>query len=114
MAIISISPAGIDPTFFNAVTAQLAALPSGCVIAHGQLAALAGYPGYARQVAKLLKQLPPDTQLPWHRVIRADGRIAFPIESPMFLEQQQRLQAEDILFTQRRVAKRFWFDANAL
>ena len=40
----------------------------------------------------------PDARLPpWHRVLRADGRIAFPPGSRSFREQVRRLAGEGIL-----------------
>lgn len=37
-----------------------------------------------------------DPDLPWHRVVRADGRIAFPEGSRQRIEQCQRLRAEGV------------------
>jgi methylated-DNA-protein-cysteine methyltransferase-like protein len=37
-----------------------------------------------------------DPALPWHRVLRADGRIAFPPGSPGHDEQCRRLLAEGV------------------
>ena len=47
----------------------VASIPYGTVATYGQVAQLAGLPGYARYVGATLKQLPKDTLLPWHRVI---------------------------------------------
>lgn len=49
----------------------------------------------ARLVARVLAQNE-DRKLPWHRILRADGRIAFPPDSPGFAEQSQRLRAEGV------------------
>jgi len=46
-------------------------------------------------VARILGQNE-DPALPWHRILRSDGRIAFPPGSPAFLEQSQRLRAEGV------------------
>ena len=46
-------------------------------------------------VARLLSDND-DPKLPWHRILRSDGRIAFPEEHPNFGEQQQRLRAEGV------------------
>lgn len=42
-------------------------------------------------------------ELPWHRVLRADGRIAFAPGSPAFREQVRRLAAEGVLSRNGRV-----------
>lgn len=62
---------------------------------YGAVAAKAGMPGCARLVARVLSESE-DTALPWHRVLRASGQIAFPEGSPMFLEQAARLRAEGV------------------
>jgi methylated-DNA-protein-cysteine methyltransferase-like protein len=69
-------------------------IPEGEVMSYGQIAKLCGYPGYARYVGSVLKQLPEDTQLPWHRVINAQGRLSFPPDSSSFDRQKARLEAE--------------------
>jgi len=80
----------------------VAAIPLGNVASYGQLAELAGWPRRARYVARVLGDSPADT-LPWHRVVRADGRIAFPLGSPGFLKQRGRLQAEGVVVLAGRV-----------
>lgn len=69
-------------------------IPEGEVMSYGQIARLCGYPGHARYVGAVLKQLPDDSQLPWHRVINAQGRLSFPPESASFAQQKARLEAE--------------------
>ncbi|MAK90009.1 MAG: methyltransferase [Oceanospirillaceae bacterium] len=56
----------------------LAGIPAGYVITYGQLAALAGFSRRARWAGQVLKQLPQDSRLPWHRVINAQGKISLP------------------------------------
>lgn len=76
----------------------MACIPCGCVATYGQIADLAGLGKAARQVGRALRHAPPDTQLPWHRVINASGRISLPRDSDGYREQRQRLQAEGIVF----------------
>ncbi len=83
---------------------SLAAIPAGTVVTYGQLAQLAGLPGYARFVGSTLKQLPADSGLPWHRVINASGRISFADGSEAYLRQRQRLQDEGIHIQQGRIS----------
>ncbi len=56
------------------------AIPKGKVAAYGQLAALAGSPRGARQVARLLHALSEKEKLPWHRVIDRNGRISLALD----------------------------------
>lgn len=67
----------------------------GHVAGYGEVARRAGLPGRARMVARLLAGND-DPGLPWHRVVRADGRIAFPAGSQQHLEQCRRLRAEGV------------------
>lgn len=79
----------------EAILAAIRAVPRGQVAGYGMIARRAGLPGRARLVARVLAQNE-DRQLPWHRILRADGRIAFPPDSPGFAEQSQRLRAEGV------------------
>ncbi len=78
----------------EAVYRVVAAIPEGRLVSYGQVAELAGLPGRARWVGRVLSQLPEDSQLPWQRVLRASGQLAFPAGSPRYQRQLQRLQAE--------------------
>ncbi len=50
-------------------------VPEGKVAFYGQIAKLAGYPGYARQVVWALHSSSKKHKLPWHRVINSQGEI---------------------------------------
>jgi len=78
------------------------AIPKGQVAGYGEIARRAGLPGRARLVARLLGQNE-DRRLPWHRVLRSDGRIAFPEGSPGWREQSARLRAEGVVVENGRV-----------
>lgn len=75
--------------FTDAVIRVLDALPPGEVMAYGEVATEAGYPGAARAVGNLLRTVP---DLPWWRVVNAAGRLAPRSEA----EQAQRLRAEGV------------------
>lgn len=77
------------------ILAAIRALPYGSVTGYGEIARRAGLPRRARLVARVLAQNE-DPKLPWHRVLRSDGRIAFPPDSQGYLEQTQRLRAEGV------------------
>ncbi len=64
----------------------------------------AGLPGRARLAARILSQND-DPALPWHRVLRSDGRIAFPEGTKAFREQSQRLRAEGVKVENGRVKR---------
>ena len=79
-------------------------IPVGKVATYGQIASLAGLPGAARLVGKILSGLPAETSLPWHRVINAAGKISMPEGSDSFIEQKKRLTAENIILTGSQIS----------
>lgn len=84
------------------IVAAVRAIPRGQVAGYGEVARRAGLPGRARLVARILAggDVP---GLPWHRVLRSDGRIAFPAGSAEHDEQVQRLRAEGVRVEAGRV-----------
>lgn len=85
-----------------AIVAALRRLKRGEVVAYGEVARRAGLPGRARLVARVLAHASVD-DLPWYRVLRADGRIAFAPGSAEFVEQVRRLHAEGVSVSDGRV-----------
>ena len=74
--------------FEESVLAVLRALKPGEVATYGEVAELAGYPGRARAVGRILRVTEED--LPWWRVVGHGGRLI----SPSPLEQAELLRAE--------------------
>ena len=79
---------------------MILSIPAGRVSSYGKVAAAAGYPQYHRAVARLLRTDPVD-DLPWHRVLGADGGIKLPGEAAR--EQKARLKLEGVKFKGDRV-----------
>ena len=77
-------------------------IPKGYVASYGQIAKIAGLPGYARFVGTTLGKLPRDTRLPWHRVVNASLAIATRDNGRM-LEQKRRLRDEGVSLKGDRV-----------
>src|ERR1700733_12933089 len=73
-------------------------LPPGKVSSYGAIARAAGWPGAARQVVRILRQVP---GLPWQRVVGAGGAIKLPGENGT--EQRFRLRMEGVTFRGARV-----------
>ena len=84
------------------ILAAVRAIPRGQVAGYGQIARRAGLPGRARLAARVLS-MNTDPDLPWHRVLRSDGRIAFPAGSEGFHEQIRRLRGEGVAVREGRV-----------
>src|SRR5580700_2087952 len=74
------------------------ALPTGTVSSYGAIAKAAGWPGAARQVVRILQQVP---GLPWHRVVGSGGAIKLCGENAA--EQRFRLRMEGVTFRGARV-----------
>lgn len=72
----------------------LNSVQKGECIAYGELAKLAGFPRHARQVGFLMKTLPKDTKLPWHRVVNSQRRISFAENTDAYTRQRKKLESE--------------------
>ena len=77
-------------------------IPRGKVSSYGQVARLAGLPGYARYVGHAMRNLPTGTKLPWHRVANSQGKLSFPAASREYQTQKGRLEAEGVMFVNGR------------
>jgi len=58
------------------IYAVVARIPRGRVATYGQVATLAGLPRRARLVGHALRILPEEIDVPWHRVVNAQGKIS--------------------------------------
>lgn len=86
-------------TFTEAVIEVLERLEPGEVMAYGEVASEAGYPGAARAVGNLLRNTP---GLPWWRVVAANGRLV-PGGEP---DQAARLRGEGVTVRNGKVTRR--------
>lgn len=75
------------------------AIPRGAVLSYSRVAVLAGAPGRARLVGRLLRGS--GAKLPWWRVVRADRTLAEPVAAV----QSKRLRAEGVVVRGTRVAR---------
>ena len=83
-------------TTYQRIYAIVRRIPAGRVATYGQIAALAGLDGHARQVGYALHALPDHTSVPWHRVVNAGGRISRRSVPGSELVQQTLLELEGI------------------
>ncbi|HEY0814154.1 MAG TPA: MGMT family protein [Pseudonocardia sp.] len=86
----------MDEETLERVRAVVRAIPAGETSTYGEVATLAGIPGRARLVGRILAEDGHD--LPWHRVLRADGTCAPHIAQ----EQLARLRGEGVLLRRGR------------
>jgi alkylated DNA nucleotide flippase Atl1 len=94
----------MDEETLERIRSVVAAVPAGSVLAYGEVAARAGLPGRARLVGRILAEDGDD--LPWHRILRADGTPALHLAA----EQLARLRAEGVLAHNGRVPLRRYRD----
>jgi methylated-DNA-protein-cysteine methyltransferase-like protein len=73
------------------------------VLTYGEVARLAGMRGRARRVGQAMRRAPGGMNLPWHRVINAQGRISFPADSSGYRQQKERLEREGVVFLKGKV-----------
>lgn len=89
-----------EASFREKVLGVLKRIPEGRVMTYGQLAQVARQPGAARQVGYVMNSLM-QSDLPWHRVINAQGRVS--THKLGFGDLQEGLlMAEGVIFVQGR------------
>ncbi|MCC6301647.1 MAG: MGMT family protein [Gammaproteobacteria bacterium] len=86
-------------TTYERIYAVVRRIPSGAVATYGQVARLAGLPRHARQVGYALNALPDGSDLPWHRVVNAGGKISQRAEPHFEGIQRDLLEREGIVFS---------------
>jgi len=91
-----------EPDLNHRIWQVVTLIPAGKVATYGDVARHAGLGRAARQVGRALRLLPAGTQIPWHRVINAQGRISLPEGSASMYAQRERLEAEGIVFKASR------------
>jgi methylated-DNA-protein-cysteine methyltransferase-like protein len=83
--------------FSEQVYAVVRWVPWGYVATYGQIARLLGQPHAARTVGWAMRGLSEGSDVPWHRVVNAAGRII--ISDPQgAVEQRRLLEAEGVAF----------------
>ncbi len=86
------SPQSGTGTFHERVWSYLRDVPAGKVVTYGQVAQELGSPDAAQAVGSVMRALPGESDIPWHRVVNAQGQLAGS-EVP---EQRRRLADEGI------------------
>lgn len=79
---------------YERIYAVVRRIPRGRVATYGQVAALAGLAGHARQVGYALHALPEGSRVPWQRVINAQGRVS-PRAAPGWDDVQRQLLSRE-------------------
>ena len=90
------APGQPSTPFAEAVYATIRTVPAGTCASYGEIAEEAGRPGAARGVGTILSRSA-GSDLPWWRIIRADGTL------PKGTVQEARLRAEGVTIINGRV-----------
>jgi len=85
------------------IRSTIHAIPKGSVASYGQIATIAGIQRGHRLVARVLRNNPEGSQLPWYRVIRADGQCGMPKDSKGYIMQFELLKSEGVIATNGKV-----------
>ncbi len=93
--------AATQPGLRARIYSMVKRIPRGRVATYGQIAALAGLAGHARQVGYALNALPDGEPVPWHRVINARGEVSRRSEPGWEALQRRLLEAEGVSFDAR-------------
>ena len=99
---------GDGSAFRASVLRVVRRIPAGRVTTYGEVARLAGYPGAARAVGRVLASATV-TGLPYHRVVGAGGVLGGYGSGPAFKAAQ--LTAEGLVIRRGRIAafqQRYW------
>lgn len=88
------------PSFNQLVYALVRAIPSGKVLSYGRVAQLLGVPRGARAVGWALSALKSghEPDVPWYRVVNAQGRVSIKGSPEGAIEQRDHLEAEGVTF----------------
>lgn len=89
---------GRERSGWERVYAVVRRIPRGRVATYGDVAALAGMPGRARQVGWALHALGPETRVPWQRVLNARGGVSARGEPAAGRVQRALLEREGVRF----------------
>lgn len=94
--------------FYAEVYSIVKEIPEGHVVTYGQLAKLAQRPQCSRMVGQAMFNAPEELNLPCHRVVNSQGRLA-----PNWAEQRELLEKEGITFKKNGcvdLRKHIWED----
>lgn len=86
-------------TFTTEVYVLVSRVPRGRVVSYGGVAAMLDRPRAARAVGQALRNLPDDVDVPWWRILDANGRITKRGMSEAEAQQRRLLEEEGVKFS---------------
>ena len=103
-----VDKAKFSASFCQEVHQVVCDIPVGKVSTYGEIAALLGMPQCSRMVGQAMFNVPKELNLPCHRVVNSQGRLA-----PNWAEQRGLLEKEGITFKKNGcvdLKKHIWED----
>lgn len=94
---------GYDRVKAEKIWQTVCQVPSGKVSSYGFIADLAGLPGRARLVGSIMQYAPDEMRVPWYRILKSNGQLAFPAGSSSAEKQKGLLQEEGVVVLNNRV-----------
>jgi len=85
-------------SMYDRIYGAVRLIPCGMVSTYGQIAGIAGRCS-ARNVGYAMSSVPPGSDIPWHRVINARGRVSVRSDGESCTAQRQILEGEGIIFS---------------
>jgi methylated-DNA-protein-cysteine methyltransferase-like protein len=79
-------------------------VPQGKISSYGFIADLAGLPGRARMVGKVMQFAPQQMRVPWHRILKSNGQIAFAAGTESARRQTELLRLDGVEVINNRVS----------
>lgn len=92
-----------QPQTYHIIRQCVQQIPRGKVSTYGEIAKLSGFIGLARMVGYALHNTPPESGIPWHRVVNAQGRISLPKHTRGHARQRKLLVREGIAFSDDKI-----------
>lgn len=92
----------MNDSFTDTVKRIILQIPSGSVTTYGLIAACAGNPRAARQVARILHSSSGKDGLPWHRVVNRNSKISLNLFDGYDI-QKQLLEKEGVVFDENDI-----------
>lgn len=92
---------GEPSDFHRRVAAVVRLVPAGRVTTYGDVGTILGSPRVARQVGWALAALPEGSDVPWHRVVNAQGAVSGRGELARAALQMALLRDEGVVFDER-------------
>lgn len=91
------------PELYLTIWKAVRGVRKGRVATYGQIARICGHRGHARLVGYALHNLPPNSGVPWHRIINSKGMISLRAHTGGHEMQKKLLEAEGVVFVDGRI-----------